>query len=101
MKNQIKKTKVHEGYGKLLRKELEAYIAEIEGKELTDAELGAATDGFADTFKSLSSRVASGAAITQIIRKVTEPQILDTGKVTEIRFGKVALAAQMIMVAFD
>ena len=97
----MKKTKIHKAYGELLRKELDDYLARVEDKELTDEELSQATADFADTFKSIAARVESGAAITKAIRSVTEPQVKETGKVTEIRFGKVALAAKMIMVAFD
>lgn len=97
----MKKTKIHKGYGDLLRKELEEYIAQVEDKELTDDELKKATKEFTESFKGLSSRVASGSAITRAIQSVTELEVKDTGKVTEIRFGRVPLASQMIMVAFD
>lgn len=101
MENTIKKTKVHKGYGEVLRRELDQYLDQIEGKELSDEELKSATDGFSRNFQSLSARVLSGAAITKAIQSVTEPEVQDTGKQTEIRFGDVALAASMIMVAFD
>jgi hypothetical protein len=101
MREKVRKTKVHRGYAELVRQDLEDYLAQVEGKELTDKELKSAMKTFTDRFESLSARVSSGAAITRSIQTVTEPEIQDTGKITEIRFGDVPLASQMIMVAFD
>jgi len=101
MAEDIKKTRIEEGYGNLVRQDLEKLIERVEGQELTDSEIKLAMKTFMDRFESLTHRITAGAAISRAVEAVTETEVLDTGKVTEIRFGQVPLASQMIMVAFD
>lgn len=97
----IKKTKVYEGYGDVLRKQLDQYIQSVEDKELTYEDLDRANDEFRRSFDLISSRVLKGSAIKDAIGKVTESEVKATGELTEIKFGDQSLASQMLMVAFD